>query len=125
MIKGISSSGRYIRVGGGIPSSNYVNHYSGAQGIGNMRFNTSNQYIEIFDGANWQPLGSSYATVGLDQEAVEILDWAKAKRDEERQIKELIKTNPAVKIAYEAVIKAQEQLQITTILSKDHEKTTS
>jgi len=125
MIKSITSTGRYIHVGGGSPGSNYVNHYSGAQGVGNMRFNTANQYIEIFDGANWQQLGSSYATVGLDQEAVDLLDWAKAKRDEERQIEQLTKTNPAVKIAYEAVIKAQEQLQITTILSKDHEKTTS
>jgi hypothetical protein len=119
MIKSITSIGRYIHVSGGTPGSNYVNHYSGAQGVGNMRFNTANQYIEIFDGTNWQQLGSSYATVGLDQEAVDLLDWVKSKRNEERKIEQLIKTNPAVKIAYEKVLKTQEELKITIILSEE------
>ena len=124
MIKSISSTGRYFHVSGGNAGTNYINNYSGAQGIGNMRFNTGNQNVEIYDGNGWIQLASAYATVGLDQEAVDLLDWAKAKRDEERKIEKLIETNPSVKIAYEAVVKAQEQLQITTILSKD-EKTTS
>ena len=124
MIKSISSGGRYLNVYGGSPGTNYINNYSGAQGIGNMRFNTGNQNVEIYDGNGWIQLASAYATVGLDQEAVDLLDWAKAKRDEDRRIEKLIETNPSVKIAYEAVVKAQEQLQITTILSKD-EKTTS
>ena len=124
MIKSISSMGRYLHVGGGSGGSNFINNFSGAQGVGNMRFNTVNQYIEIYDGNSWIQLASAYATVGLDTEAVELLDWAKSKRDEELKVKKLIETNPAVKIAYDAVIKAQEQLKITTILSKD-EKTTS
>ena len=124
MIKSISSTGRYFHVSGGNAGTNYINNYSGAQGIGNMRFNTGNQNIEIYDGNGWIQLSGAYATVGLDQEAVDLLDWAKAKREEERKIERLIETNPAVKIAYDALIKAQEQLKITTILSKD-EKTTS
>jgi hypothetical protein len=124
MIKSISSIGRYIRVTGGSGGTNFVNNFSGAQGVGNMRFNTVNQRIEIYDGNSWIESSSTHASVELDQEAVDLLDWAKSKRDEERKIERLIETNPAVKIAYEAVVKAQEQLKITTILSKD-EKTTS
>jgi hypothetical protein len=124
MIKGINQGGKYITVTGGTPGSNYVNNYSGAQGIGNMRFNTSTQNIEVWDGNNWMTLQTSYATVDLNHEASSLLDWAREKRDEEWKIKELIKTNPAVKIAYDNLLKAQEQLKITTILSTD-EKTTS
>jgi hypothetical protein len=124
MIKSISSIGRYLHVSGGTGGNNYINNFSGAQGVGNMRFNTVNQYIEIYDGNSWVELANSYATMGLDQEAIDILDWARDKQHEERKIKELIKTNPAVKIAYDAVVRAEEQLKITKILSTD-ETTTS
>ena len=124
MIKGINQGGKYITVTGGMPGSTYINNYSGAQGIGNMRFNTSNQNIEVWDGNNYMTLQTSYATVQLENEAISLLDWAKEKRAEEWKIKELINTSPAVKIAYEQVLKAQEQLKITTILSTD-EQTTS
>jgi len=119
MIKGINQGGRYIKVVGGQPGGNYINNYSGSQGVGNMRFNTTNQNIEIWDGNSWITMQTTYATVELEYEAVNLLDWAKEKRAEEQRVKELIKTNPAVKIAYENVLKAQEQLKITTILSTD------
>jgi hypothetical protein len=80
--------------------------------------------MEFYDGLNWQTLAHSHASVQLDYEAIDLLDWAKTKRDEERRLQQLIEHNPAVKLAYEAVLKAEEQLQITTILSKD-ESTTS
>ena len=124
MIKGIDIGGRYITVSGGTPGSNYINNYSGAQGIGNMRFNTTNQNIEIWNGNTWITMQSSYATVQLDVEAINLLEWVKEKQSEEFKIKELIKTNPAVKIAYDNALNAQEQLKITTILSTN-EKTTS
>ena len=123
MIKGIDIGGRYITVSGGTPGSNYINNYSGAQGIGNMRFNTTNQNIEIWNGNTWITMQSSYATVQLDVEAISLLDWAKEKRAEEWKIKELIKTNPAVKLAYDNMLKAKEQLEIITILSKNEETT--
>jgi len=123
MIKGIAQKGKYITVSVGTPGSNYVNNYSGLQGVGNMRFNTTNQNIEIWDGNVWTTLQTSYATVELDHEAISLLDWAREKRAEEWKIKELIKTNPAVKLAYDNLLKAKEQLEIITILSKDEETT--
>jgi len=123
MIKGITQGGRYITVTGGNPGSNYVNNFSGAQGIGNMRFNTTNQNIEIYDGTMWQTLQSSYASVQLDDEATRILDWAKSAMTEEIKIKELAKNHPAIAAAHENVKRAREQLEITITLSKDAETT--
>jgi hypothetical protein len=123
MIKGITQSGRYIAVTGGSPGSNYVNNFSGAQGIGNMRFNTTNQNMEVWDGNSWMAIQSSYATVGLDEEAIRILDWAKMSMAEEIKIKELAKNHPSIAAAHENVKRAKEQLEITIMLSKDAETT--
>ena len=95
MIKSISSTGRYFHTSGG-GGTNYVNNYSGAQGLGNMRFNTASQHIEIYDGSAWIQMVTSHATVGLDAEAIEILDWAKAKRREEQHLKELAQRHPGI-----------------------------
>lgn len=119
MIKNITPSGRYIQVTGG-NASTYVNGYSGAQGVGNMRFNTSNQSMEVFDGSNWIMLNMDYASVGLSGEAESLLDWARKKRDEEIEIQSLAQTNPAVKNALEAVERATEQLKIIKDLSIEH-----
>ena len=126
MIKGIMQGGRYITVTGGSPDSNYVNAYSGAQGIGNMRFNTSNQNMEIWDGSTWMTLQSSYATIQLDEDAIRLLDWAKRKMVEEEAILSLPSDHPAMKIAKQnvnrakqALKEAEEQLKITSILSEE------
>jgi len=124
MIKNITSSGRYVQVSGG-GSSTYVNSYSGLQGVGNMRYNTSNQCMEVFDGNNWVTIAMDYATVGLNGEAESLLDWARQKRDEEFAWKALAEKNQAVKIALENVEKAKQQLNITAKLAREYEQTTS
>jgi len=96
MIKSISSTGRYLQVQGGNSGSNYINGYSGAQGVGNLRFNTANQNMEIWDGSNWIVMATSHATVGLDAEAVELLDWARAKLLQEQRIERLAKKHPGI-----------------------------
>lgn len=98
MIKSIMSYGKYITVTGGLPpTSNYVNNFSGAQGLGNVRFNTVSQALEIWDGNTWMLLASSYASVGLNQEAEELLDWAKRKRDQELHIEQLAAQHPGIR----------------------------
>jgi len=93
-------TGRYVQVSGG-GASTYVNNYSGSQGVGNMRYNTSMQCMEVFDGQNWQKINMATASVGLNHEAESLLDWARDKRAEELQWKSLAETNSAVKIALE------------------------
>ena len=124
MIKGITPSGRYINVSSG-SSSTYVNGYAGAQGVGNMRYNTTNQNIEVFDGNNWIMLNMSFASIGLNGEAESLLDWARKKRDEELAWESLAKDNQAVKIALENLNKARQQLDITAKLAREYEQTIS
>lgn len=114
MIKNIMQTGRYVQVQNGT-SSTYVNGYSGAQGVGNMRFNTSNQNMEVFDGNSWIQLNMGHASVGLTIEAEALLDWARTKRDEEFKLKELIEKHPGLKEAYE-------RLEIMKALTLEEEK---
>jgi hypothetical protein len=124
MIKNITPIGRYMTVSGG-NSSTYVNGYSGAQGVGNIRFNTSTQNMEVFDGNSWMTLNMDYASVGLNGEAESLLDWAREKRNEELAWNSLAKDNMAVKIALDNLEQARQQLDITAKLAREYEQTTS
>jgi hypothetical protein len=122
MIKNIIASGRYVQVSGGT-SGTYVNGYSGAQGLGNMRFNTSTQNMEVFDGSSWITLNMDHASIGLNGEAESLLDWARQKRDEEMAWQNLAATSEAVKIALDNLKQARQQLDITAKLARDYETT--
>ena len=123
MIKNITASGRYVQVTGG-NASTYVNGFSGAQGVGNMRYNTSNQQMEVFDGSSWVMLNMDYASVGLNGEAESLLDWAREKRSEELMWKSLANDNKAVKIALDNLEQARQQLDITAKLAREYDTTT-
>jgi hypothetical protein len=122
MIKDIHASGRYITVSGSMTHT-YVNGYSGLQGVGNMRYNTSSQYMEVFDGNNWVQLNMASPSIGLNSEAESLLDWARKKRDEELTWQNLAETSEAVKIALDNLEQAKQQLDITAKLARDYETT--
>ncbi len=124
MIDAISPQGKYMYVHGG-NASNYITGYSGAQGVGNVRFNTTNQRLEVFDGNNWMALQMSTAMVGLNPEAESLLDWAKKKREEEETWNKLAQENKAVEIALHNLHQAKEQLNITAKLVREHDTTTT
>lgn len=122
MIKSITPSGRYITVSGS-NASTYVNGYSGAQGVGNMRYNTSTQNMEVFDGNSWIMLSMDYTSVGLNSEAESLLDWARKKRDEELAWQSLANDCEAVRIALTNLEKAKQQLDITAKLAREYDTT--
>lgn len=122
MIKDITASGRYVQVSSGM-SSTYVNGYSGLQGVGNMRYNTSSQNMEVFDGNNWVQLNMGYASVGLSGEAELLLDWARKKRDEELSWESMATKNAAVRIALNNLEEAKRQLDIIVKLARDYDTT--
>jgi len=117
MIKNIIGHGKYTNVIGG-PATNYINNYSGAQGVGNIRFNTVNQSMEVYDGMSWITLQMGHVNVGLTLEAELILDWAKKKRDEELELESLAETNPTIKDLLETIKQKQEQISIVKTLIK-------
>ncbi len=124
MINNIFPTGKYVQVSGG-QASTYINNYSGSQGVGNMRYNTSSQRMEVFDGNNWTQLNMGSASVGLSPEAESLLDWAQKKRNEELAWESLANENQAVKIALENLNKARQQLDVTAKLAREYEQTTS
>lgn len=124
MLKDITASGRYVQVSGG-SGHTYVNGYSGLQGVGNMRYNTSNQNMEVFDGNNWIQISMGISSVGLTGEAELLLDWAREKRNEEMAWKSLAENNQAVKIALDNLEQARRQVEITAKLAREYETTTS
>jgi len=128
MIKGITN-GYGISVTGGNNALPYVpmNHDNPIQGM----IRVWGTDLQIFNGSSWTLLPSSYSTVTLDSNAVELLEWARKKKREEEVLISLPNDHPAVKIARQHVnqakqelVRAEEQLKITEILSQD-EQTTS
>ena len=117
MIKNISSSGKYINVIGE-SVANYINNYSGAQGVGNLRFNTTNQSMEVYDGNSWMHLQMGHVNVGLNHEAEDLLDWAKKKRNEEFELEALANSNPTIRDLLDTIKQKEEQITIVRTLIK-------
>jgi len=115
MIKNVYGSGRYLTtLNNG--ATNYMNNFSGAQGLGNMQFNTTTQRIEVWDGQMWQPLLMTDVSVSLTQDAVDAIGWVNQKRQEEHKIKELAEQHPAVADQLAAVREAEEKLRMVAAL---------
>ena len=112
-----------ISVGGGNTALPYVGPNSNNPMTGMLRIHGTE--MEVFNGSSWQMLSTSYATVGLDQDVLDIVQWARKKRDEEMMWKSLATDNKAVKIALDNLEQARQQLDITAKLAREYEQTTS
>lgn len=121
MIKSITSSGRYMQVMN-TNSSTYINGYNGLQGVGNIRYNTSNQNTEVFDGNNWITLSMSIPSIGLSSEAEMLLDWARKKMNEELELEHLAKNNSTIKDLVEQVKIKQDQIKMVQNLIKKEDE---
>lgn len=102
--------GQGVVVNGGNTSLPYVNMSNAYGNSGNpmqgmMRINGTD--IQVFDGSSWMNLAASYATVELNGETQAILQWAREQRDKQYKRQELIKKNPALQKALEAIERAE------------------
>jgi len=117
MIKSITPMGRYITVTNST-SNTYVNGYSGSQGVGNMRYNTSSQNMEVFDGNNWVMLNMAIPSIGLNVEAESLLDWARQKRIEELELQALAQEHPSIKDLVNDIENKKDQIKMIRTLIK-------
>jgi hypothetical protein len=117
MITSITSIGKYVEVNYSTGSNHIVNQ-SGAQGVGNLRFNTNTQTMEVYDGNMWRPLNVNNPRLGLTPYAEELLDWAEKKMREELELKALAETNSTIKDLIDTIMQKQEQLEMVKILIK-------
>jgi hypothetical protein len=109
MIKGLMGT-TGVTVAGGNTSLPYVGPNSSNPMTGMVRINMND--LEVFNGTNWQQLPSSYATVSLDQDILDIIQWARTQRQLELNRATLIANNPALEIAYRAVLRAEQNFDI-------------
>ena len=121
MINSIGGMNNVV-VNGGSSFMPYVNMNNYSAGM--VRYNGSNQSMEVYDGGSWLQIVSNHASIDLSGSANAAITWALAKMSEEAQLERLAAEHPAVKAAYENMKRAAEQLKATIILSKD-EQTTS
>ena len=113
MIRNISGS-KYIQVSGGMNTNPYIS--PGASGAGMVRWSASMNCLEINDGNSWQQLHSSHPMIALSSDAETLLDWARAKRDEEWRIAAKAAEHPTVADALAAMQLAREKLQVVIAL---------
>jgi len=122
MIKGLQGI-TGITVSGGNTALPYVGPNSNNPMTGMVRIHGTE--MEVFNGSSWQILSTSYANVGLDQDVLDIVQWARKKRDEEMMWQSLAESNKAAKIALDNLEEARRQLSITAELAREYEQTTS
>jgi hypothetical protein len=117
MIKGLMGT-TGITVGAGNTSVPYINQNMNNPMQGMLRINGND--MQVFDGSTWINLSTSYATIGLDSDVLDIVQWARKQRDKELEYKLLAKDHPAVQHAIDAIKRAEEQLELIVNLSKEH-----
>ena len=111
MIRNITG-GAGIHVSGSVYNAPYVDSTRASAGM--VRFIGNN--FEVYDGASWLPLQSSYPQVELDNETREIIQWAQTKMVEEERMQALARTHPTVADALLARDRAEDALKIAMAL---------
>ena len=109
MIKGLMGT-TGVTVSGGNTSLPYVNQNPTNPIQGMLRINMTE--LEVFTGTAWQQVPSSYATVSLDQEILDVIQWARAQRTMAMNRLTLAQNNPALMKALEKLKKAEDDFEL-------------
>ena len=109
MIKGLMGN-QGVVVSGGNTSVPYISQNINNPMQGMIRINGGD--MQVFDGNSWTTMTTSYATVSLDQDTQDLLQWARTQRQLELNRATLIANNPALEIAYRAVLRAEQNFDI-------------
>lgn len=116
MIGHINQTGKYIAVTGG-PGNNYVNN-SNYMSVGQLQYNINSQRLEIYNGTSWQSFNLGTYYVGLNPDAESVIDWARNKMHEERELEHLAKDNVAINDLLEQIKEKQHQIKMVQTLLK-------
>ena len=122
MIKSVNGAGRYVMVQGGLPATTYINTSSGYMNVGDVRYNTSIQRLEVYDGNMWVELNTSHASVGLTPDAERALDWANRKIEEEAELDRLAASNATIADLIKQKKELDDKIKMVQILTKEEVK---
>jgi len=109
MIKGLMGN-QGIVVSGGNTALPYVNQNPSNPLTGMLRINGTE--MEVFTGNGWQILSTSYATVSLDQDTQDLLQWARAQRTMALNRMHLAQNNPALMKVLTRIKKAEDDFEL-------------
>jgi len=109
MIKGLTGI-TGVTVSGGNTALPYVNQNPSNPLQGMLRINMSE--LEVFTGTGWQQVPSSYASVSLDQEILDVIQWARTQRTMALNRMTLAQNNPALMKALEAIKRAEDNFEL-------------
>jgi hypothetical protein len=118
MIKGISATVG-LTVSGGNTALPYVGPNTSNPMTGMLRIH--NTEIEVFNGSSWQLIPSSYATVSMDQEVLDVIQWARTQRTMAMNRLALAQKNPALMKALEAVKRAEDNFELLSTIAGEYE----
>ena len=99
-----------VTVSAGNTALPYVGPNANNPMTGMIRIN--NTELEVFNGTSWQIISSSYATVSLDQEILDVIQWARAQRTMALNRLTLAQNNPALMKALEKLKKAEDDFEL-------------
>ena len=122
MIKGLQGDA-YITVAGGNTSVPYINTNPNNPMQGMIRINGVD--MQVFDGSTWTTMNTSYASLTFSPTYQAVLYWAMQKMQEEKEIINSAEKHPAIRIALDNLAKAKQQLDVTIILSKEQNDSTT
>ena len=116
MIKGLMGTCG-VTVSSSSTSLPYVPQNSNNPMQGMIRVNNSD--LEVFTGSSWQMLSTSYATVSIDQEILDVIQWARTQRTMAMNRLILAQNNPALMKALEAVKRAEDNFEFLSKFVED------
>lgn len=99
-----------VTVTGGSTSMPYINMNPNNPLTGMLRINGSD--MQVFDGSTWINMGTAYASVGLDQDVLDLVQWARTQRTMSLNRMTLAQNNPALMKALEAVKRAEDNFEL-------------
>lgn len=118
MIKNITSNSSLVSVSCYQGNTPYIS--PGAQSAGMIRYNTSMQRTEVYDGNNWQELGGGYASIDVAPHVQAVINWAQRKMAEESEMKAMAAKHASVQHALDNFEQAKKELELIYQLAKDH-----
>lgn len=124
MIKSITG-GQGVTVSNSSPSWPYFQTYNNNPLAGTIRYDGTTQNFMVYDGSTWQTLPTLYPLIELSPDVHELLQWAKQKRDQEYNLKELVNKYPTLEDAKKQLDKAKEQFDILATMLENKTNGTS
>ena len=89
----------------------------GKELVGQVKYNSSSQSLEVWDGSSWQCIVGAFSTISLTPEAQRAVTWIIERMAQEELMAD--HKHPAMKAAYENLQRARQQLEATAILVKE------